>query len=160
MHWIVVQVKPQQEEVAVKNLAESGFTCYCPQLTLRKGLKVVKQPMFTGYIFARIELEEMPVWRTINSHRGVLRMLMTSSGKPGLLPEGWVEELQTHEGEIKDFEQVVQLTRGQKIRFTAGPLNGIEGKVQWTNRERVGLLIDLLGRDTLVQSTINLVSPV
>lgn len=160
MRWIVVQVKSQCEDLAIKNLEESGFTCFCPRLNFQKGSKVEKRPMFPGYIFVEIDLLDMPVWRTINSHRGAIRMLMLTSGCPGVLPVGLVEDLISRGDVFTDFNQVVKLVRGQKIQFTAGPLSGISGIVQWTNREKVALLVDLLGRETLVQSTTNLIAPI
>ena len=160
MHWTVAQVKSQCEDLAVKNLEESGFTCFYPRLTLQRCLTVEKRPMFPGYIFVEVDLCDMPMWRTIKSHRGVIKMLMRNSGCPGTLPAGLVEEMIVRGDLLHDFNDVIKLVKGQKIRFTAGPLSGIEGRVQWTNKERVALLIDLLGRETLVQSTTNLVSPI
>lgn len=160
MRWSVVQVKSQCEDLAIKNLEESGFRCFYPRLTLRKGLELEKRPMFPGYIFVEIDLLNMPVWRTINSHRGVYKMMMRASGCPGILPIGVAEEIIERGDLLQDFNDVVKLIRGQKILFTAGPLSGIHGTIQWTNKERVLLLVDLLGRETLVQSTINLISPV
>lgn len=159
MRWIVVQVKSQCEDLAIKNLEESGFTCFCPRLNFQKGLKVEKRPMFPGYIFVEIDLLDMPVWRTINSHRGAIRMLMLTSGCPGTLPIGFIEALIERGDVFKDFNEVVNFVKGQKIHFTAGPLSGISGIVQWTNKERVLLLVDLLGREILVQSTTNLIAP-
>lgn len=160
MRWIVVQVKSQCEDLAIKNLEESGFRCFCPRLSYQRGSKVERKPMFAGYIFVEIDLLDMPKWRTIKSHRGAIKMLMLTSGCPGVLPEGFVEGLIEQGDVLQNFNEVVKLAKGQKIRFTAGALSGIEGRVQWTHKERVGLLVDLLGRETLVQSTTNLVSPI
>jgi transcription antitermination factor NusG len=160
MRWIVVQVKSQCEDLTVENLEESGFRCFYPRLTVQRGAKVEKRPMFPGYIFVEIDLLDMPKWRTIKSHRGAIKMLMLTSGCPGVLPTGLVEAMIERGDLLADFNDVVKLVKGQKIRFTAGPLSGIHGVIQWTNKERVSLLVDLLGRETLVQSTTNLVSPI
>jgi transcriptional antiterminator RfaH len=158
MRWIAVQVKSHCEDLAIKNLEESGFTCFYPRLTLQRGSVVEKRPMFPGYIFVEIDLLDMPVWRTINSHRGVYKMMMYASGCPGMLPIGLVESMIARGDLLQDFNDVMKLVKGQKIRFTAGPLSGITGTIQWTQKQRVSLLIDLLGRETLVQSTTNLIA--
>lgn len=159
MQWIVVQVKAQHEEVAIRNLEESGFRGFCPKLTLRKGTKSETIPMFRGYIFVEIEPENMPMWRTISSHRGVLKILMRSQGCPGYLPPGFVEKLMEQGTVLEDLNVLHQFVKGQKIKFTAGPLSGINGIVHSTNRERIALLVDLLGQDTVVQSTVHMVAP-
>lgn len=159
MQWIVVQVKSQHEEVAIRNLEESGFKCFGPKLTLRKGDKSETVPMFRGYIFVEIEPEDMPFWRTIASHRGVLKILMLASGRPGYLPAGFVQALMDQGNRVEDLNVLMEYTKGQKITFTAGPLSGIDGIVHTTNRERVSLLVDLLGQDTIVQSTVHMIAP-
>lgn len=160
MRWVVVQVKSQREDVAIKNLRETGFECYCPKLVKRTKRGDVQVPMFPGYIFAHVDLANMPLWRTIRSHQGVLKLLMQTCSDPGVLPLGWVEGLIERGPLVVDFEQIVNFTKGQKIRFTAGPLSGIEGKIHWTDKQRVALLIDLLGKDTIVYSTIQLIAPI
>ena len=159
MQWIVVQVKSQHEEVAVRNLEESGFTCYYPKLTLRSGQRSETIPMFRGYIFVEIEPGDMPFWRTIPSHRGVLRILMLASGRPGCLPIGFVPKLIEQGNIVQDMSPLIEYQKGVKIKFTAGPLSGITGVVHTTNRERVSLLVDLLGQDTIVQSTVHMIAP-
>ena len=160
MRWSVVQVKSQCEELAIKNLEESGFIGFYPRLTLQKGSKTEKRPMFPGYIFVEIDLLDMPKWRTINSHRGVYKMMMRASGCPGILPIGLVEAMIERGDLLATFNDVVKLVKGQRIKFTSGPLCGLNGIIQWTNKERIALLVDLLGREILVQSTTNLISPV
>lgn len=159
MQWIVVQVKSQHEEVAIRNLEESGFTCYCPKLTLRRGNKTETIPMFRGYVFVEIEPADMPFWRTIASHRGVLRILMLTSGRPGYLPLGFVQQLVEQGNVVQDMSPLIEYQKGVKIKFTAGPLSGITGIVHSTNKERVALLVDLLGQDTIVQSTVHMIAP-
>lgn len=85
---------------------------------------------------------------------------MLASGCPGVLPVGFVEKLIQAGDLIQDFTEVVKLVKGQKILFTAGPLCGINGTVHWANKERVSLLVNLLGRETLVTTTANLIAPV
>jgi len=160
MKWVVVQVKSQKEAEAIKNLKESGFNGYCPQISLRKGTKMETIPMFRGYIFVEIEPSDMPFWRTISSHRGVHRILMQSSEKPATLPDGFVEQLIETGNLVEDDTSLIEYKKGTKIKFTAGPLYGIHGIVHWSNKQRVTLLVDLLGTDTIVQSTVHIIAPV
>jgi transcription antitermination factor NusG len=160
MRWIVVRVKSQQIQIAIKNLEQSGFNCYCPYLNIQEKGKVTRTPMFSGYIFVEIDPKNINKWKKINSHRGVLRMLMSTSGYPGTLPIGFVETMMGRGETWLHLDRVIKLHKGQQIRFTAGQFSGIGGIVQWTNKERIALLINLLGQETVVQSTTNLVAPV
>lgn len=160
MRWIVVMVKSQQEESALRNLMESGFHCYLPQLTLRKGRKTKLIPMFRGYLFVQVDPEDMPVWRTIGSHRGVIKILMRTNSLPAFLPDMFVPLLIEQGVREENTELVVEYKKGARIKFTTGPLVGILGIVHWSNKQRVSLLVDLLGTDTIVQSTVHMIAPI
>ncbi|MGD9671815.1 MAG: transcription termination/antitermination protein NusG, partial [Hyphomicrobiaceae bacterium] len=153
------QTKSGHEEVAVINLKESGFNVFCPHVQVRRARHHERRPMFLGYIFVEIDLLDVGKWRTIRSHRGVIKLLTFMSGCPAALPEGFVEALKGQGDLIQKFDDAVRFAKGQKILFTAGPLSGIEGRVQWTNKERISLLIDLLGRQRVVQTTTNFIAP-
>lgn len=159
MKWIVVQTKSLCEFLAIRNLEESGFRCYCPRLALRTHDGLVLKPMFAGYIFAQIEPEDVGRWRKINSHRGVYKILASPSGHPAMLPDGLVEKLIAQGDAVEDLKPFAEFTKGQKIHFTTGPLQGINGIVHWSNKERVSLLVNLLGMDTIVQSSAHLLAP-
>lgn len=160
MRWVVAMVKSQQEDLALKNLRESGFECYLPQLTLRKGTKTTLIPMFRGYLFVHVNPLDMPVWRTIGSHRGVIKLIMRTDSSPAFLPDMFVPLLMEQGIREENTEQVVEYKKGEKIKFTTGPLYGIHGIVHWSNKQRVTLLVDLLGTDTIVQSTVHMIAPV
>jgi transcription antitermination factor NusG len=159
MPWIVVQVKSQCEDYAIKNLEQSGFKCYCPKLTLQNDAKKIPVPMFRGYIFVEIDLANARAWKSISSHRGVYKMLGAASGMPALLPKGFVEALIDQGSFVEDLVKPVQYEKGQKIIFTVGPLSGISGIVHYSNKERVALLVELLGMHTIVQSTTRMIAP-
>jgi transcriptional antiterminator RfaH len=159
MRWIVVQVKSQHEERAVRNLEETGFRCFFPKLLLQKGDKLEKRPMFVGYIFVEIEPEDMPMWRTIKHHRGVIQILGSKSGNPAYLPSGFVERMIESGDVVEDQGPSIKYAKGQKIKFTSGPFLGITGIVHWNNNQQVALLVDILGTNTIVQTSVHIISP-
>lgn len=160
MSWAVAQVKSQCEQQAAMNLTESGFQCFYPQLKVQAKRLVLIKPMFPGYIFVEVNPDQTPRWRSIGSHRGVYRLLMSSADRPSLLPNGWVEGMIQRGAITEMFDDVVSYTKDQLVEFQAGPLAGQAGRVQWTNNQRVALLTSLLGREILVYSTLNMLKPI
>ena len=60
--WLVARSKPNQEKIALKNLERQNFEFFQPtfKTTLRKynKFKEIIKPLFPGYIFVAINLEE------------------------------------------------------------------------------------------------------
>ncbi len=146
--WAVVQTKPREEEIAVAHLRRQSFETFLPLLRERKGTEAKVAPMFPGYLFVSISTL---CWQPIASTRGVKRVITISPERPAFLPAGWVERLRD-QGVIDLFTDSLSFKKGGKAEFIAGPFEGKIGTVQWTSERRVGLLIELLGREVLVDS--------
>ena len=60
-NWIVVRSKPRAEKIAHAQLLEKGIEAYLPLLKERRKWsdrkKWVEFPLFSSYLFARIELK-------------------------------------------------------------------------------------------------------
>ena len=60
MHnWYLIHTKIRQEKVALENLERQGFECFLPVILAEKlrgsVLKVVEEPLFTRYLFIRLD---------------------------------------------------------------------------------------------------------
>src|SRR3546814_4907858 len=67
--WYVAQTQAQGEERARLNLERQGFRTYLPRYRRERRharrRDVVQAPLFPGYIFIELDLEQSP-WRSIN----------------------------------------------------------------------------------------------
>jgi transcriptional antiterminator RfaH len=158
LKWCVAQTKPHEEDIAINNLQRQEFRVFLPRLREHKGKEVRLVPMFSRYIFVQIETDDMR-WAAINSTRGVSRLMMSNIERPSLLPEGWVE-MMIEKGAIVDtFLDAASFLKGEEVEFVTGPFNGHRGICQWTNNKRVALLLDILGRKTVVYSDCSTLRP-
>ena len=93
--WFCIKAKPRQEAVAVQNLRAVGIDeLVFPRLRrTRRGHdknKVVVEPLFPGYVFARFD--PMEFQSTIRSTRGVLH-LVSREGRPVDVEQAVIDEL-------------------------------------------------------------------
>jgi transcriptional antiterminator RfaH len=151
MRWCVAQVKPKEDEVAVVNLRRQLFNVCFPLVREHKNKETREVPMFPGYVFVEINPDTL-LWISINSTRGVKRVMAHETYKPSFLPVGWVESLQASGAVMDIFLDAAAFKKGDTVEFTDGPFKGHRGVCQWSSEKRVGLLLDILGRESVVIS--------
>lgn len=153
--WFCIKTKPRQEAVAVHNLRAVGVgELVFPRLRrTRRGHdknKVVVEPLFPGYLFARFD--PMEFQSAIRSTRGVLH-LVSREGKPVDVEQAVIDELNALGPEatlsLLDAEPKV----GAKARVIRGIFAGSEGEVirLESPQKRIGLLLSILGSDQPVE---------
>ncbi|MBU6369778.1 MAG: transcription/translation regulatory transformer protein RfaH [Limnohabitans sp.] len=145
MHWYAIHSKPRQEERALDNLQRQGFEAWLPMLTVEKVLRGklanVTEPMFSRYLFIRLDTEQTN-WSPIRSTLGVSR-LVSFGNRPAVVADELIQALQTVPQRAP--ERLFQ--PGQTIKIVSGPLKGIEGIFQQADGEhRAMVLIDLLNK--------------
>ncbi len=145
MHWYAIHSKPRQEERALDNLQRQGFEAWLPMLTVEKVLRGklanVTEPMFSRYLFIRLDIEQTN-WSPIRSTLGVSR-LVSFGNRPAVVADELIQALQTVPQRAP--ERLFQ--PGQTIKIVSGPLKGIEGIFQQADGEhRAMVLIDLLNK--------------
>ncbi len=155
-NWYVAQTQANAEERARVNLERQGFRAYLPRYRRERRharrREVVRAPLFPGYIFVELDLMSAP-WRSINGTLGVIRLICHGE-RPAALPEGVVEALTARENE----EGLVVLQprrfrKGEALRIVSGALADCFGFFEkMADRDRVILLLDLLGRKVRVQA--------
>ncbi|MEW5893870.1 MAG: transcription/translation regulatory transformer protein RfaH [Pseudomonadota bacterium] len=148
MHWYLVHTKPRQERCALQNLAQQGYECYLPFITVEKlrqgALAVVEEPLFPRYLFIRLDDGlSGKGWGPIRSTRGVSR-LVTFGTEPARLDARLVEQIRAREGSNKPQPLFVP---GERVQVIQGPFAGLEAIYQMTEGEnRVMVLIELLSK--------------
>ncbi|MCX7349912.1 MAG: transcriptional activator RfaH [Alphaproteobacteria bacterium] len=162
MRWFAVNTLTNSEPRAQINLERQGWKCFCPQIskTTRSGRRTKTQlrPLFPGYVFVLMSPSQSP-WRAVDGTFGV-RAIVKAGELPAPLPCGVVETLiamRDCDGKIS-FASILQ--PGDDVRFQAGPLAGLIGKLEHLDAAgRVTVLLDLLGRSTPIRGHISEVAP-
>ena len=150
-NWYVVATQARRESTAQANLEKQRYRVFCPRICLKKRQRgkwqEVVEPLFPGYVFVELLLgrdDPAPIRSTIGCI-GLIR----SGSEPSIVPKIVMSGLLALGSKPKKLDSVFE--SGEKVRFEAGPFRGLHGVYQMANgRDRVKVLISLLGRDNLV----------
>ena len=144
MDWFVVRTKARQELRAIHHLEEQGFKVYCPQIPKYNGLKEVvgRQVLFPGYCF--VQSGELSI-ASIRSTPGVIGLVsFGSQGTPATLVPAALEAI--HVVEAFHCEKVSALKPGGAVSLIEGPFKGFKGLYSKRSKDRVEVLLTLLGQ--------------
>lgn len=152
MDWYVVHTKPRQEQRALLNLQNQGYTCFLPWLSVQKlrrgALNTVREPLFPRYLFVRMpDSQTEHNWVPIRSTLGVTR-LVTFGSQPARIGDDWIDALRQRSSALQ--EQPRELFEpGQRLQVTSGAFAGLEVVFQMADGDsRVIVLIELLSKAT------------
>ncbi len=149
--WHVVQTHPHAEAKAAAHLERQGYSIYLPRYVKRRRharrVEIVPAPLFPSYLFVKIHLQTQR-WHSIHSTIGVAR-LVCSGEEPAVLPAAVIDELQSRHDDagFVHLDLRPKFTPGDKIRIVEGAFAVCFGLYEGVaDRERVAILLDLLGR--------------
>ena len=151
--WIVVRVKPNQDKVATINLERQGFEFFQPTFKtmsrVQNKFKEIIKPVFPGYIFIAINLEEKN-WYKINNTRGISRIIVFGNEIP-LIHCQLIEELK-HRFSLNNTPKAVDpFEVGMNAEITNGPFAQLIGQIEEIDADqRIWILLDILGTQTRV----------
>jgi len=153
--WYVAQLKAGRERVAIKGLGEQDFRTYYPQMmvTRARNGRIIDdtEPVFPTYLFVQSQ-HDAHRWRSIKYTRGVIRLL--GNNQPCPMPDREVEALQDRERDgLLCHPRRRPIRPGDLVEFKCGPFTGLQGVCQWTRRERIGVLLQILGGDNVLTSS-------
>lgn len=156
--WYVVQTHSHCELKAVQHLTRQRFETYFPQYLKRRRharrVDIVPAPLFPCYVFVTIDLSNQR-WRSIQSTIGVTR-LVCNGDKPTEVPISLVDEIKRQEGSdgYVALRARPAFKPGEAIRIVEGAFAEYFGLFErLEDRERISVLLDLLGRK--VRLTLN-----
>lgn len=146
--WHVAKTKAGQDHVALDNLQRQNFEPYYPRARVirrRRGRMIEEyQGLFPGYIFIKFS-RELDQWKSINSTRGVQRLLSFSEdGTPSTVPDREVDKLKAQENQIRYDER---LHVGDRIKVKNCSVFQPTGTVVASRGQRIEFLMRLLGRE-------------
>ena len=150
--WFAVYTTPRHEKAVAKHFEfreiESFLPLYKEMHRWKNGCRVnVEQPLFPGYIFARIDYRGST---HVLSVPGV-RSVVGAGREPLALPDFEIESLRSglH---LRNVEPHPYLVVGEKARITSGSLAGMVGVLaRKKNGLRVVLTLELIMRSVAVE---------
>jgi transcriptional antiterminator RfaH len=153
--WHVVQTHSHAEERAASHLVRQGYSIYLPRYLKRRRharrIETVSAPLFPRYLFVAIDPMTQR-WRAIQSTVGVTR-LVCHGDDPAWVADAVISELRSREdgrGYVC-LETRPRFARGDKVRVVEGAFEACLGLFEgMADRERVAILLDLLGRKVRV----------
>ena len=153
--WYVVQTHVHAESKAAAHLVRQGYEVYLPRYLKRRRharrVENVPAPLFPRYLFVGFNLQAAR-WRSIQSTQGVSH-LVCNSNEPAMLPENVIAELRAREDESGFIRLNLQplYAPGDKVRVVDGVFGDSFGLFEgMADRDRVAILLDLLGRKVRV----------
>ena len=153
-NWCVAHTHAHAETKAALNLGRQGYAVYLPRYRKRRRharqVEIVAAPLFPRYLFVSVDMAAQR-WRAIKSTFGVAH-LVCHGEEPAVVPDMVIAQLQARhddEGFVKLDVPVFAL--GSKVRVRHGTFENSLGLFDGMNdRERVAVLMDLLGRKVRV----------
>ncbi|QWG25111.1 transcriptional activator RfaH [Bradyrhizobium sediminis] len=153
--WYVVQTQINAEEKAARNLMRQGFEIYLPRYLKRRSharkIENVAAPLFPRYLFVRIDMTTQR-WRSVQSTFGVSHLVLNGPD-PAPVAQQVLHLLQTREDEsgYVKLDQRPKFALGGKVRVLAGAFAENLGLFDGlADRDRIAILLDLLGRKVRV----------
>ena len=152
--WFVLQLKPNSEAIAKRNLLRQGIHVFAPfeELNARKARKLINthRALFPGYLFVGFD-PEIVRWRTVNSTMGVRRLVSFAEDKPAQVPLDLLSGLMRRCDPAGKLLPPGFLHEGDHVRVMSGPFAEFVGTVEHTaSNERIWILLDILGKNTRV----------
>jgi transcriptional antiterminator RfaH len=153
--WYLAYTKPRQEQIALVNLEQQAFEAYLPLYKKFKkteqGSVALFEPMFPRYILFRPSKPEQSI-SVVRSTKGIATIVRFGF-EPAQLQDELVHRIRQLEEDRNHatLQELSNLKAGQTVRLKHTALSGIEGLIQSVSSKRVAVLLEILGRPTVVQ---------
>jgi transcription antitermination factor NusG len=152
-HWFALYTKPRHEFKAQIQFESENIAYYLPTITRLKQWsdrkKKVIEPLFKGYIFIEATEKERLLAVEFNS---IVKTIFFG-GKPSIIPDYQINNLKTLLSNTNKVEVYHEIIKGNTIKITEGPFEGVEGVVYdvGKNDAMLAVNIDLLRRSVVVK---------
>jgi len=145
-HWYAVYTKPRWEKKVAETLAKHSIENYCP---LNKVLrqwhdrkKIVHEPLFTSYVFVRVEEKRLNELRRIT---GVLNLVYWLQ-KPAVIRDEEIVMIKKFMNQYTDVQlEKTLVSVNDVVRVINGPLMEQEGNVLAVRNRTVRISLPSLG---------------
>lgn len=153
--WYLAYTKPRQEQIAHFNLEQQAFDVYLPLFKKFKktenGPITLFEPMFPRYILFRPSKSDQSI-SVVRSTKGIASIVRFGF-EPAMLHDELVQRIRQIEQDRTHatLQELSNLKTGQTVRLKNSALSGVEGLIQSVSSKRVAVLLEILGRPTVVQ---------
>lgn len=155
--WFCLRSQPKHEHIAAAHVRQiTGAEVFFPRVRFkratRQGLVWVTEALFPGYLFARFNW--LKSLREVKHASGVQDIVHFGERWPEI-PGKTIDELRQSIGADELHTIAHEFSPGDAVQIGDGPLRGLRGVVSrvMPSRERVAVLMDLLGRQTMIEIT-------
>jgi transcriptional antiterminator RfaH len=152
--WFCLRSRRKHEYIAAAQLAElQGVKVFAPRIRFRRpthtGLQWTTEALFPSYFFARIGPSMLRRSHYATHVRGIVHF---GNSWP-TIPDQTIEELEKRLGGGQVHVIVASVSAGDEVEIIEGIFRGFEAVVTQVMpaRKRVAILLDLLGRQTVVE---------
>lgn len=153
--WFLAYTKPRAEHQAQVNLQQQGFEVYLPLYKKFKktenGSVSVFEPMFPRYIFFRPARPSQSI-ATVRSTKGV-NNLVRFGFEPAVLQDSMltlIREVEVSRNKVS-VQKASPFKAGQSVRLKHTALNNMPGLVHSVGSKRIAVLLEIMGRPTVVE---------
>ena len=150
--WICAVAHINREIEAETELRRQDYPVYLPQhsVTLSNRQRVI-QPLFRRYLFLQPHPDGS--WSSARSTRGIAAVLRHVGGAAQLVPESILAALwrQCAANGVIYPPEPKTIAAGDRIRIASGPLADLDGICSRTAKDRVWVLLSILGRAAEVE---------
>ncbi len=161
--WFCLKTQPKHEKLAAQFLrSQASLEVFSPVLRFQRltvnGKKWFEEALFPGYIFGRFPYSTH--YRLVASAMGVTK-IVGFGGQPSVVEDGVIGELRQYVRDNEVIEISPNILPGDEVTVLDGPFRGLRAVVTrvMPAKERVALLLDLLGTQREVEVTVSRVVP-
>lgn len=153
LQWFAVWTRSRQEKCAALVLETLGIPHYLPlksevhQWSDRK--QTVTVPLFSGYLFVRIDLAKHSRLEVLNAS-GIVGFVGNHTG-PLPIPDHQIEDIRVVLDTRTQYTVLPLLNEGDRVRVLRGPLTGIEGRlIRGNSSSRLSISIEMIHKSLLL----------
>lgn len=146
--WVIVQIKPNSYNMAVRNLERQGFETFVPKMkvTTRKENRFIYKDayVFLGYMFVCVDVQRGN-WTKIKNTYGVSKLLVFNN-KPCVISHEIIMELKDrYEVNITpSYKETYK--KGDFVKFRGGPFFDLIAKIEeFGNKNSIYVLLEFMG---------------
>jgi len=164
--WFAIQTIVGKEYSARQQFERQAFETYLPGILQRCShagkVRWQERPFFPGYLFLHLAPDEQR-WTTIRSTRGAIGATRFGNYYPPA-PDAVIRALQARQDDsglitLPSSGPEAPFQHGARLRVMGGPMSDIEAIFQrMKGRDRVLVLMNLLGRQSKVELPVDLVT--
>ncbi len=164
LFWFCLKTQPKHEKLAAQFLrSKAGLEVFSPSLrfqrvTVTGQKKWFEEALFPGYIFGRFLYHAH--YRLVASAMGVTKVV-GFGGNPAVVNDAVIADLRHFVRDNEVIEIAPDIVPGDEVTLLEGPFKGLRAVVTrvMPAKERVAVLLDLLGTQREVEITANRVVP-